>query len=173
MVEVPPESSWSLGDLVTEVGRLLGALGLDPAAADGRVNAVPDIRTVRYYTSLGLLDRPRIQGRDGRYGRRHLLQLAAIKALQADGLSLGDIQARLHARTDGELTTLLEAVARREANRPVPVPAAVTWREVVLEPGLRLLAASDWSPASRSTLIRTFEAAIAALSTDGAAAGDD
>jgi DNA-binding transcriptional MerR regulator len=173
VVDVPPGGAWSLGELVAEVGRLLGALGFDPSAADGRVNAVPDIRTVRYYTSLGLLDRPRIEGREGRYGRRHLLQFAAIKALQADGLSLGEVQARLHARTDRELTGVLDAVARREATRPVPVPAPVLWREVVLEPGLRLLAATDWSPASRSTLIKTFEAAIAALSAGGDAAGGD
>src|SRR6266536_3835005 len=42
------------------------------------------------------------------YGRRHLLQLVAIKRLQAGGLSLAGIQARLAGATDEQL----ERVAR-------------------------------------------------------------
>jgi len=165
MSAVPPKGDWPLDELVDEVGRLLGRLDLDAGALDGRVSATPDVRTVRYYTSLGLLDRPRIEGREGRYGRRHLLQLAAIKVLQAEGLSLGEVQERLYARTDRELTALLETAARIPRAREPRAAAPLTWREIVLEPGLRLLAAADWTPSAHDALTRRFEAAVAALSS--------
>ncbi|HWT85302.1 MAG TPA: MerR family transcriptional regulator, partial [Myxococcales bacterium] len=72
-----------LDELSTRVAGELAERGLHGAAADGRVSAAPDSRTVRYYTTLGLLDRPTIEARQARYGERHLLQLLAIKALQA------------------------------------------------------------------------------------------
>src|SRR5690348_15034744 len=51
--------------------------------ASARVRDVPDVRTIRYYTTLGLIDRPAaLRGRTALYGRRHLLQLVAIKRLQ-------------------------------------------------------------------------------------------
>jgi len=173
MIAVPAKVEWSLDELVSEAGRLLGTLDLDALALDGRVSAAPDARTVRYYTTLGLLDRPRIEGREARYGRRHLLQLAAVKALQAEGLSLGDVQERLYARTDRELTALLEATARRRKPEKPRAAAPVTWREIVLEPGLRVLAAADWTPTSRDTLTKRFEAAVTALSSRDKGAAKD
>lgn len=74
-----------------------------------RVQWRPNPRTVRYYTTLGLLDRPaEMRGRTAYYGRRHLLQVVAIKRLQAAGLSLGDIQIRLAGRTQDELEALAQ-----------------------------------------------------------------
>lgn len=165
MIAVPPKAEWTLDGLVAEVERLLARLDLDASALDGRVNAAPDVRTVRYYTSLGLLDRPRIEGREGRYGRRHLLQLTAIKVLQAGGLSLGDVQERLYARSDRELTALLETAARIRKPRERRAARPVVWREIVLEPGLRVVAAADWAPGSLETLTAKFEAAVTALSS--------
>jgi DNA-binding transcriptional MerR regulator len=87
---------------------------------------VPDARTVRYYTTLGLLDRPAaMRGRTALYGRRHLLQLVAIKRLQARGLSLAEVQARLVGRTDrvlAEVARLPEGVDR--ATPPPSAPGA-------------------------------------------------
>src|SRR5262245_30045664 len=75
-----------------------------PGAPNERVRDVPDRRTVRYYTTLGLIDRPaRMRGRTALYGRRHLLQLVAIKRLQAMGSSLHEVQQRLLALSDPEL----------------------------------------------------------------------
>ena len=164
MIVDTPTAGWSLDDLVAEAGRLLETLGLDAGVRDGRVSPAPDARTVRYYTTLGLLDRPRIEGREARYGRRHLVQLAAIKALQAEGLSLGDAQARLYGRNERELEALLRSAAGRTRKAPPAVGEPVAWREVVLEPGLRLVAAADWTMASRERLVEKFHAAIAALS---------
>jgi DNA-binding transcriptional MerR regulator len=152
---------FTLPQLAAEVSRLLGDRGLLAAQRDGRVSAAPDPRTVRYYTTLGLLDPPAIRDRQARYDHRHVLQLAAIKALQAAGLGLGAIQERLYGLADRELEALLVAAAPKR--RRVAV-AALTWREVVLEPGLKLMAEASWKPAaSREALAERLHAALDAL----------
>src|SRR2546430_4734044 len=131
-----------LDELSDRVAHELGERGLHGAAADGRVSAVPDARTVRYYTTLGLLDRPTIEARQARYGERHLLQLLAIKALQAIDLPLAEIQQRLYARSDAELRALVEALTAEALEhaaarkRELEVPA-LRLREIALEPGVR------------------------------------
>src|SRR5207244_1724793 len=78
-----------------------------PGQPSGRVREVPDRRTVRYYTTLGLIDRPaEVRGRTALYSTRHLLQLVAIKRLQARGLPLAEIQSRLVGQTDAALREL-------------------------------------------------------------------
>jgi len=74
-----------------------------------RSRDVPDARTVRYYTTLGLLDRPAsFQGRTAYYSRKHLLQLVAIKRLQAKGLTLAQIQAQLLGMKPSQLEQLAQ-----------------------------------------------------------------
>ncbi|WP_433293236.1 MerR family transcriptional regulator [Actinoplanes sp. CA-030573] len=63
-------------------------------APNGRVRDVPDRRAIRWYTTIGLVDRPLgMRGRTAIYGPRHLQQLVAIKRWQAEGRSLAQIQA--------------------------------------------------------------------------------
>lgn len=70
----------------------------------GHIRDFPNRRTIRYYTTLGLLDRPaEMRGRTAYYGRRHVLQLVAIKRLQARRLSLGEIQQVLVGTDDRAL----------------------------------------------------------------------
>ena len=71
---------------------------------NGRVRDVPDQRTIRYYTTLGLIDRAlEMRGRTAYYGPRHLLQLVAIKKLQAKGQALAEVQRNLAGQTDEAL----------------------------------------------------------------------
>ena len=85
------EALWTLPELVAEVAARIAAL---PAPKNGQVRAVPDERTVRYYVTLGLLDRPgAMRGRTALYGQKHVAQVVAIKRLQALGRSLSEIQA--------------------------------------------------------------------------------
>jgi DNA-binding transcriptional MerR regulator len=106
-----PEPLWTLDDLGAQVAVAL-AVGYD-GQRNGRVRDVPDRRTIRYYTTLGLIDRPvELRGRTALYGRRHLLQLVAIKRLQARGLSLAEVQHQLLGLTD----TALGRIARRPAD---------------------------------------------------------
>jgi hypothetical protein len=109
---------WTLDELSAEVALALAVGSAGPV--NGRIREVPDARTIRYYTTLGLLDRPAaFRGRTALYGRRHLLQLVAVKRLQARGLSLTEIQARLVGLTDSALRGLARLPAGGEA-APAP-----------------------------------------------------
>jgi DNA-binding transcriptional MerR regulator len=91
---------------IAELADVLGqALGADyNGVRNGRVRHLPDARTIRWYQTLGVVDRPTVfRGRTALYARRHVLQLAAIKKLQAAGIPLSDIQRGLAGRTDAEL----------------------------------------------------------------------
>lgn len=99
------DTLWTIDDLNAAVAVALAENYA--GAANGRVRDVPDRRTIRYYTTLGLLDRPAaMRGRTALYGRRHLMQLVAIKRLQARGLSLAEVQARLLGATNAALARL-------------------------------------------------------------------
>lgn len=76
------------------VERVREALAAEyPGAPNGRVRDVPDRRAIRWYTTIGLVDKPLgMRGRTALYGPRHLQQLVAIKRRQAQGRSLADIQ---------------------------------------------------------------------------------
>jgi DNA-binding transcriptional MerR regulator len=81
---------WTLTELVAEAATSIATL---PAPKNGQVRAVPDERTVRYYGTIGLLDRPvAMRGRTALYSRKHLAQVVAIKRLQSAGKSLAEIQ---------------------------------------------------------------------------------
>src|SRR5678815_5529169 len=85
------DETWTLSELVEQTATRLAAL---PAPKNGQVRAVPDDRTIRYYATIGLLDRPAaMRGRTALYGARHLAQVVAIKRMQSAGHSLADIQA--------------------------------------------------------------------------------
>jgi DNA-binding transcriptional MerR regulator len=98
-MEEPP---WTLDELAERVD---AALAVDyPGQSSGRVRDVPDRRAIRWYTTIGLVDRPVAhRGRTALYGPRHLLQLVAVKRLQANGLPLVAIQQELAGATDTEL----------------------------------------------------------------------
>jgi DNA-binding transcriptional MerR regulator len=103
----------------------LAALAASVADAEGdsrRVRWIPGPRTLRYYTTLGLLDRPLyFDGRIAYYGRKHLAQVVAVKRLQADGLSLAEVQVRMAGMTEAELL----ALAALPADLPTPAQASL------------------------------------------------
>jgi DNA-binding transcriptional MerR regulator len=153
----------TLDELANEVQTMLGEKGLLEAQADGRISSAPDPRTVRYYTTLGLLDRPEIVEREARYARRHVLQLCAIKAMQAAGSPLAEIQTRLYSKTDSELEALIASVSKTRRQQPMQV-RALNWREVTIEPGLKILVEQGWTPRmSEAALEDRIRAVLAAL----------
>ncbi|MEV4348818.1 MerR family transcriptional regulator [Actinoplanes sp. NPDC049596] len=83
---------WTMDELVERVREALAAEY--PGAPNARVRDVPDRRAIRWYTTIGLVDKPLgMRGRTALYGPRHLQQLVAIKRRQAAGQSLAQIQA--------------------------------------------------------------------------------
>src|SRR5262249_19845805 len=117
------EILWTLDELGAQVAQAL-ADGYDKPA-NGQVRAVPDRRTIRYYTTLGLIDRPaEMRGRTAFYGRRHLLQLVAIKRLQARGISLQEVQQHMLGLSDAALRRLARIDAESAAAERTPRPPA-------------------------------------------------
>lgn len=138
------EARWTVEELAAQVALALGSGAR--LQASGRVREIPDERTIRYYTASGLLNRPAaLRGRTAYYGRRHLLQLVAVKRLQAKGLALAEIQRRLAGATGAALereARLEQAAepAKRAFWRGAPAPPPVK-QVVELAPGLELLVA--------------------------------
>lgn len=120
--------TFALPALAAEVS--LWCAALPHRATDDRVAPTADERTLRYYQSIALLDRPlRYEGRLAIYGYRHLLQALAAKVLQAQGFSLAQVQRALAGATDELLeSSVLEALEGAEprgaAAPPPPEPRA-------------------------------------------------
>lgn len=129
MGAMPEQAAWTLDELVGRVSAALAAAAY-PGSPNGRVRELPDRRAVRWYTTTGLVDRPVMQGRSAIYHTRHLLQIVAVKRLQAQGFSLAEIQAKLAGATDEVLRRFAEVPDELMAAEPAqgPPPAADTGR---------------------------------------------
>ena len=109
-----------MAELVDQVAAQIAAL---PAPRNGQVRAVPDDRTVRYYATIGLLDRPaEMRGRTALYDRKHLAQVVAIKRLQTMGRSLAEIQALWPTLDDDTLARMSGVPFTREPSAAVRAP---------------------------------------------------
>jgi DNA-binding transcriptional MerR regulator len=154
MATPPSTAVLTLPEVVGSIPALL-ARDYD-GVRNGRVRDLPDVRTIRWYQSLGVLDRPtEFRGRAALYGRRHLLQIAVIKKLQASGLSLEEIQGGLPGRTDAELARALgmkldEVDAVIAASVAARASAAASGLEAALQPARRGSAFWKTRPAAAS-----------------------
>lgn len=135
------DALWTLPELVADVATRIAAL---PAPKNGQVRAIPDDRTVRYYVTLGLLDRPSVmRGRSALYSKKHVAQVVAIKRLQTMGRSLSEIQ-QLWPTLDDRTLARMSGVELPEAARP---PArAEFWKRVPVQPVQRGEAAGSDAP---------------------------
>ncbi|HKT00704.1 MAG TPA: MerR family transcriptional regulator, partial [Rugosimonospora sp.] len=115
------DDGWSLDELAERVAQALAADGV--RAPNGRVRDVPDARAIRWYATIGLVDRPQVgRRRASRYGARHLLQVVAVKRRQAEGRSLAEIQAELVGATDATLRAVAQVPDALLAGVPPPRP---------------------------------------------------
>ena len=167
------EPRWTLDELAERVDTALAVDYSGPPS--GRVRAVPDRRAIRWYTTIGLVDRPVAhRGRTALYGPRHLLQLVAVKRLQAKGLPLVAIQQELAGATDPQLAR----VARLPSGAEAPETAVVSSGGAAAAP--RMPAGRPWeaSRARRASFWREPPAVVSAVSaaagplTPGPAASD-
>ncbi|MFC0038271.1 MerR family transcriptional regulator [Actinomadura rayongensis] len=107
------DETWTIRELAEHAAAKLAASA--SAQVNGRVRDLPNERLVRWYTTIGLLDPP--LGRRGRvalYGRRHLLQLLAVKRRQAQGRTIAEIQLELTGATDATLERVAGEAADAE-----------------------------------------------------------
>jgi DNA-binding transcriptional MerR regulator len=127
-MNAPGQSLWTIEELTAQVAL---ALSVDyEGPRDGRAREVPDLRTIRYYTTLGLIDRPvAMRGRTAQYGRRHLQQIVAIKRLQAKGLTLTQLQERLVGMSDATLAEVARLPAAGTGEMGVPRRSETFWTQ--------------------------------------------
>lgn len=104
-----------------------------PQLSDGRIQATPDVRTLRYYQSQGIIDKPlRYEGREAIYGSVHLHQLVIIKVLQLEGYRLNQIQRRLAGTTPQVLAKLYLDMTSETSEPPSPTqPSAQQPRHLI------------------------------------------
>ncbi|MDP9845205.1 MerR family transcriptional regulator [Streptosporangium lutulentum] len=144
---------WTIGELVERASAALAS----GARLNGRVRDVPNERLIRWYSTIGLLDPPSARrGRVALYGRRHLLQLIAVKRRQADGRTIAEIQAELAGAADQVLETIArlpetpaETVAETVATR---TPRPRFWAEPPSAPAAPPSAPAGPPPAGTAPL---------------------
>jgi len=118
------EGTWTILELAELAADALTADRPAASPANGRVRDVPNERLVRWYVTVGLVDPPLSRrGRVAQYGRRHLLQLVAVKRRQAEGRSLAEIQAELAGATDEALAAVARIPSANLAAPGTPGPA--------------------------------------------------
>jgi DNA-binding transcriptional MerR regulator len=135
-------SPYTIEDLEQLVTQRLDAL--DAAQPNGQVSQRPDRRTLRYYMTLGLLDRPaEVRNRRAWYGERHVAQVLAVKRLQAAGLTLAEIQPLLVGLSTSDLEELSATFGTDDhpmlarlgiVPRPAPGAAGPTQRSPMVGP---------------------------------------
>ncbi|GIW24148.1 MerR family transcriptional regulator [Meiothermus sp.] len=187
-----PHHTWNLGALVDEANRLLPEVLPGSSRAKEAITA----RTVRYYTSEGLLDPPEKDWREARYTGRHLLQLLVARKLLAQGHTLRTIGPELRRMDNLELLELLQQPTQvvlqpassnpaleylhqiRPSAQPLflmdphpSAPPSETLHRVRVKDGLEILVEENHplpqSPAEWQTLLEEIRKALETLAAPG------
>ncbi|MBI4178683.1 MerR family transcriptional regulator [bacterium] len=118
-----------LRQLVAALRAALPAAGLEDLP--GRVRDLPDERTLRFYTTLGLLAPPlRFDGRRAMYGVKHLVQLLAVKRLQSRGMpvrEIRDVLRNLPPARVSDIARIDSGVLRKAMESAAGDPALNLW----------------------------------------------
>lgn len=161
---------WNARGLAAHAASLVDSAGIRPTNASAR--AAPSARSVRFYVSAGLMDRPDGTGTAATYHYRHLLQLLTVKIRQREGQSLDEIRKEvrtlagdvLEKRVAGSLEPVLVVRADQVALR---ADEPVAWRRVSVADGIELHVREDSSAAREDSLMAMREAVRAAIGRNG------
>ncbi len=129
------------------------------APISGQAGEVVTERNIRFYRTTGLVDAPE----GGGYGEKHLLQLIALRILQAQGLPLRRIRELLFGRSLAELREVQKrgvAEARSLASTRTPMPAGdELWRMIPLGDDFLIVSrrGSTISPEQCAAVIRALQ----------------
>lgn len=159
-------SPWNARGLAAHVTALVDSAGLRPTNASAR--AAPSARSVRFYVSHGLLDRPEGAGTAATYGYRHFLQLLAIKIRQREGQTLETIKREMKDVTGDALErriaqSLAPALVANPVTPRTEDEAPVAWRRMPVADGVELHVRADSPSSNEEALIAMREAVRAAL----------
>ena len=113
------------------------------------------VRNIRYYQTLGLVDRP-ISADGNGFTEKHRLQLIAIRLFQAKGLPLGKIERLLCRRSEEELRDIERRAVDEGslAHDPLP-PGRSDWKISPVADDVLLLTRSgrELTPAQRIKIL--------------------
>jgi len=159
-------SPWNARGLAAHVTALVDSAGLRPTNASAR--AAPSARSVRFYVSHGLLDRPEGAGTAATYGYRHFLQLLAIKIRQREGQTLETIKREMKDVTGDALErriaqSLAPALVANPVSPRTEDEAPVAWRRMRVAEGVELHIRADSPSSNEEALVAMREAVRAAL----------
>ncbi len=174
----------SLEELVRAANDLLPDV-LPTDITDQRLKEELTPRLVRHYSSQGSLEEPEKEGREARYTYRHLLQLLALRRLQAEGHRTGAVAPLTSGMSDPELENLLNGQAQvtltqttnpamdflrhlKTGGGPSPAPHSpptaakqTRWTHYKIAPGLKLEIRDDFKPPTDPThLLEEIEKAL-------------
>ena len=137
-----------------------------------KVTEVPDARTIRYYITEGLVDRPGgSAGPAAVYGYRHLLQIVAIKALQSEFVPIREIKKAIGSLSVEKLEDRLEKWATQ---RPLEGQArswAPAWQTMAKEAPAAYSPTPDEGSEQRLGAARRFLLGLRSGSADAPTAG--
>ena len=138
------------------------------APASGQAGESVSERSIRYYRTLGLIDAPE----GGGYGEKHLLQLTAVRLLQAQGLPLRRIRELLYGRSLRELREIrqrgLAEAQRATAAVRVSLPVQdELWRVIPLDEDFLLVSrhGTSLTPVQREAVLLALRTSSRARST--------
>jgi len=154
--------SFSIEQLAEQVNAWCAEHGVSPVSGQAGENVSE--RNIRYYRTLGLVDAPA----GGGYGEKHLLQLVAIRLLQAQGLPLRRIRELLFGRSVEELREvrrrgLVEAQSVRHSTRLAMPVGDECWRVIPLDEDFMLVSRRGTllTPAQREAVLLALTAGTA------------
>jgi DNA-binding transcriptional MerR regulator len=152
---------FSIDELSREVNAWCAEHGVSPVS--GQAGESVSERNIRYYRTLGLMDAPE----GGGYGEKHLLQLIAIRLLQAQGLPLRRIRELLFGRSLEELREVrrrgLEEAAHLHASARLPMPSGdELWRMIPISEDYMLVSrrGTPLTPHQREAVLRALATGI-------------
>jgi DNA-binding transcriptional MerR regulator len=112
---------------------VLSELGIEQKR--GTVSLVPDERTIRYYLGEGLIQpADEKQGTSSVFSYKHLLQLVAVKKLQAEHLPIRKIRELVTDKDEQQLESLLGVTA--SVNKRTDDKEAKLYLESLLAPSM-------------------------------------
>jgi DNA-binding transcriptional MerR regulator len=148
-----PET-FSLEELSARINAWCTEHGVSPAS--GQAGEAVSERNVRYYRTLGLIDAPE----GSAYREKHLLQLTAVRLLQAQGLPLRRIRELLYGRSLQDLREirrrgLLDARQVASSHRVALSMGDELWRAIPLDDDFLLVSrrGTPLTPAQRDAVL--------------------
>jgi DNA-binding transcriptional MerR regulator len=155
-------SCYSIQTLAEEANAWCEAHSIAPAS--GQSGELLTERNIRFYRTMGLVDAP--QGRG--YDEKHLLQLIAIRLLQAQGAPLRRIRELLYGRSLEALREIRRRGLKEAQSAParlhfIPQTAGEVWNVLPLDEDFLLVSrrGTPLTPAQRDAVLRALRNGVA------------